>query len=298
MANEFEYKSYCWSVGTTSYRTKDFNLSIEQQIIYMNEFKNLPKNEDKIWKDLQSDYYYFLKGKSFLTGDAKKPDKDAREKTSGLVDVGLLDDNRDLTEAGNTLLEICNNNDFKSDNFFEIPKDSFLYLKQLLKTYCNVDGNIVRPFVIFAYLQSKLRYLTNDEFTYLLPLCINSETTTLIESQIEANREKGYNNIDTTLVNVMMSMQNYISAHKYFLDNDVTEELLCDIGMNRKSRKYDKCYFPFYSELLQVVINNKDDLIPLYEYVKKISGKSKNLWSSYLFKNFNRAGISKNKKNT
>ncbi|MFI3226289.1 MAG: AlwI family type II restriction endonuclease [Clostridia bacterium] len=296
MASKFPYKSYCWSVGTTSYRTEHFNLSIEKQVIYMNEFKNLPQNQNKTWKALQSDYYYFLKDKNFLTGDANRPDKDAREKTSGLVDIGLLDDNRDLTEVGEALFKLCSNNDFDSNNFLEIAKDSFIYLKQLLKTYNNVDGNIVRPFVVFAYLQSKLGYLTNDEFKYLLPLCINLETTLLIENEIKSNRQ-GINNTDKMLENIIMSMSNYKSAYKYFLSNEVTEELICEIGMNRKSKDYDKCYFSFFNELKQVIIDKKDDLVPLYETVKKISGKSKNFWSTYLFKSFNRGGIKKNGRN-
>ncbi|MEG0899971.1 MAG: AlwI family type II restriction endonuclease [Anaerovoracaceae bacterium] len=292
MAN-FPYKSYCWCIGTTSYRTEHFNLSNEQQISLMNEFKSLPQNINTSWREQQSDYYYFLKDNNFLTGEAERPDKDAREKTSGLVDIGLLDGERNLSNAGKALLEICENKDFTTDNFLEIDKDSFIYLKQLLKTYNIVDGNIVRPFVVFAYLETKLGYLTFNEFKYLLPLCVNLEVTKLVEEKINSNRN-GKDETDNILIDVMMSMLNYQAAYEYLLSNDVTEELLCDIGMNRKSRNYDKCYFPFYKTLKDVVLNNKTDLLPLYETTKKISGKSKTFWSNYLFKNFNRGGIKKN----
>ena len=40
--------------------------------------------------DRQYRDYKFLKNKKFIKGDAPKPDKDAREKTSGLRDIGLL----------------------------------------------------------------------------------------------------------------------------------------------------------------------------------------------------------------
>ena len=43
--------------------------------------------------------------KAFLTGDAMRKDKDEREKTSGLVDIGLI------TEAGRKLLKITSNGD-------------------------------------------------------------------------------------------------------------------------------------------------------------------------------------------
>lgn len=265
----------------------------------MNKFKNLPQNISKSWREQQTDYYNFLKNNNFLTGESSRPDKDAREKTSGLVDIGLLDDERNLTNVGKTLLAICESKDFKSDNFLEIGKDSFIYLKQLLKTYNNVDGNVVRPFVVFAYLESKLGYITYNEFKYLLPLCINLEIIKLIEQKIRESRkiterEKRIDEIDKILIDVMMSMSNYQEANAHFLSNEVTQDLLCNIGMNRKSRDYDRYYFPFYNELKEVVLNNKTDLMPLYEATKKISGKSKTFWSSYIFKNFNRGGIQKN----
>jgi hypothetical protein len=39
-----------------------------------------------------------------------------------------------LTQAGKKLLEIAKSGDFSSDNFLQIPKDSFIYFQQLLKT--------------------------------------------------------------------------------------------------------------------------------------------------------------------
>ena len=88
-----------------------------------------------------------------------------------MVDIGLISDDRKLTEAGQALLAISRSGDFSSDNAFQIDKDSFIYFKQLLKTYNKVNGTIVRPFIVMAYVLSKLDYLSLDEYTYLLPLC-------------------------------------------------------------------------------------------------------------------------------
>ena len=294
--SSFPFKSYCWSIGTTSFRTKDFNRTIEEQLSLIRSFWNMPENKSEVWtgnNELQEKYYDYLFSAGFVDGDAKNKPKDAREKTSGLVDVGLIDSERNLSNTGLALLDLCDNHNFKSDNFLEVDKDSFIYLKQLMKTYNNVDGNIVRPFLVFAYLESKLGYLTQAEFKYLVPLCINAETTKLIENEIRLQRD-GKGNTDDVLINVMMAKENYSQAYEYFITNVVTESLLCSVGMNRKSRNYDKPYFPFYNELKSVVLDKKDDLLPLYEAVKKISGKSKTFWSSYIFKNFNRGGIKKN----
>ena len=41
-----------------------------------------------------------MQEKHFVKGDAPRRAKDAREKTSGLVDIGLIDPDRHLTEVG------------------------------------------------------------------------------------------------------------------------------------------------------------------------------------------------------
>ena len=42
------YKSYCWSLGTTSFRMVEFNRKIEEQLKLLNEFGLFPKIEIKI----------------------------------------------------------------------------------------------------------------------------------------------------------------------------------------------------------------------------------------------------------
>ncbi|NLJ14737.1 MAG: AlwI family type II restriction endonuclease, partial [Ignavibacteria bacterium] len=157
------YKSFCWSLGTTSFRTKNFNKTIEEQLSLLNEFWILRENQNINWSgnnELQARYYDFMRQKGFVEGNAKNKPKDAREKTSGLVDIGLIDENRKLSDAGKALLHISSENDFSSDNQFQIAKDSFIYLKQLLKTSYTVEGQTVRPFLVLLYLLSKVDYLT------------------------------------------------------------------------------------------------------------------------------------------
>lgn len=281
---KFSFKSYCWAIGTTSYRTDKFNMNIELQLKLIDQFWNMPENYNKRWDNRQCEYYNFLKENKFVKGEAKRPDKDAREKTSGLRDIGLVDDERRITPVGKELLRMTNVENFKSDNIFEIYGDSYIYLKQLLKTCNNVDGKIVRPFIVFLFVISKVKYLTYDEFTYLLPLCIDKETTIKVVDYILEYREKevDYNNI---LISVLMDMNNYKNALDVMLNNDVTEELICNIGMNRKSAKYDKIYYSIYQELIDIKFNNKKDVTSLYEAVKKIrNNKVKVAWMKYLFK--------------
>lgn len=294
------YKSFCWSFGTTSFRTKNFNKTIEEQLALLNGFWQLPENQDCIWNGnpvLQTRYYDYMKRMGFVENEANNKPKDAREKTSGLVDIGLIDDGRHLTNAGISLLEICNANDFASDNFFEIPKDSYIYLKQLLKTSSSIDGNTVRPFIVMLYVLSRVDELSLDEFTYLLPLCTSSENTQNVIDGINSIR-MGTSTIDSFILDRLMSMENYQRALRFFLENTVDEDVIRIIGMNRKSAKedgknYDKDYLPLYNALYRYYLaNDADAIVDIYEATRNI--KIGKWWRRLLFDTPSRKAIHKN----
>lgn len=288
------YKSFCWSLGTTSFRTKNFNKTIEEQLALLNEFWALDENQNADWSgnnELQARYYDFMHDKGFVEGNAGNKPKDAREKTSGLVDIGLIDDKRKLSNAGKALLRISTENNFSSDNQFQIAKDSFIYLKQLLKTYYEIEGQTVRPFMVLLRLLSTFDYLTLDEYTYLLPLCIGAKETTEIVGGI-ANLRSNRTSIDDIIINRLMNMPNYIVALEYLLENDVTEDLVCEIGLNRKSCQYDKPYFKLYNALFDVFMNGDIDNLPsVYSATKDI--KIGKWWRSYLFDTTSETAIRK-----
>ena len=288
------YKSFCWSLGTTSFRTKNFNKTIEEQLSLLNEFWILRENQNINWSgnnELQARYYDFMRQKGFVEGNAKNKPKDAREKTSGLVDIGLIDENRKLSDAGKALLHISSENDFSSDNQFQIAKDSFIYLKQLLKTSYTVEGQTVRPFLVLLYLLSKVDYLTLDEYTYLLPLCVGANETDEIIEGIKKLRTNG-TTIDNIIINRLTNMNNYNTALDYFIENDVTESLICEIGLNRKSQHYDKPYFKLYEALYRVFVEDDINSLPsVYSATKDI--KIGKWWRSYLFDTTSETAIGK-----
>lgn len=296
MANKIGFKSYCWAIGTTSYRTDKFNMSIEMQMKLLKEFRNLPENSGTLWtgnNKFQAEYYEFLKNREFVKGEAPRPDKDAREKTSGLRDIGLLDDERNVTAAGEALIEIAEKEDFESDNLLEIPKDSYLYFKQLLKTSNDVGGKNVRPFVVFLYVVSKVEYLTYEEFTYLLPLCVDKGTTDKVINCVIASRN-GNMNYEDIILAVLMGMENYKRALNLLLESEITEELICNIGINRKSARYDKPYYILYNLLRNIVFENDNLVLELYEATKELTnGKVGGAWRKYFFSSNVRSVISR-----
>jgi len=329
----FPYKSYCWAVGTTSFRTVNFNVQIERQLALLDEFWALPENKNTTWESnnaVQSKFYRFMQEKAFVDGNAPRPEKDARQITSGLVDIGLINDERRLSAAGKALLRISENGDFSSDNLLQISADSFIYLKQLLKMSCRIDDDIVRPYAAMAYVLLQLGQLSDAEFTYLLPLCTTMENTERIVSAIR-NLRRGVGSraiqcetcstasresqdsmrfqrsrsayvsrncyIDEIIVSRLMEMENYTAARDYFLSaGPVSESTIMEIGMNRKSRNYDKPYYPFYKTLHNIVFERDGAAMDtLYEQSMKINiGK---WWRQYLFntssiKTIKRQGLS------
>lgn len=279
------YKSFCWGLGTTSFRTKNFNKTIEKQLDLLNDFWNIHNDNLEVWtgnSSLQEQYYDFMKEKGFVSGDANNKPKDAREKTSGLVDIGLITPDRKITAAGQALMEMSRANDFSTDNMLQIPKDSYIYLKQLLKTYNDVNGKCVRPFVVLLYVLSKVEYLSYDEFTYLLPLCIDKESTGFIVEQILNLRNNANSTIDSIIIDRLMSMDNYKIGLDFLLKNKVDVNTICTIGMNRKSRSYDKPYFDLYNELYELFVKkNINATTDVFKATKKVNiGK---LWRGYLF---------------
>lgn len=289
-----KHKSFYWCLGTTSFRTKNFNKRIEQQLSLLQDFWNLEENIGKNWDGgIQTAYYNYLHSVGFISGEATNKPKDAREKTSGLVALGLIDDNRRLTEVGDKLLKLSEQNNFAVDNILRLPADSFIYFKQLLKTSLDIEKTKIRPFLITVYLIEKLNGLSFEEFTYILPLCIDRKTTLQAVENIKSLRENKIS-IDDIIVARLMNRENYKVALKYFLVAEtVTEEIISAVGLNRKSRAYDKAYFPLYKALHKFYIEkDKNAVSEIIFSVGKLSNTG-TLWQQKFFGKTNSVKLKK-----
>ena len=279
------FQSYCWNLGTTSFRVQNLNYKIERQLQMLNELWSDRSNIT--WDGItQEKYYNIMHKEGFVTGDAQRKDKDARQKTSGLVEIGVIDKERKITEIGYKIIEIIKNNDFESDNIFNIHKDSYIYLKQLLKMQKTGTDMEVKPFIVLIYLLSNLEYLNRDEFTYLLPLCLkNCEAKDMLIT-IKMLREKEIT-IEDIIKNRMNSMKNYQEALEFMNNNDIdTLEKFAKVDMNRKSKEYSKDLFKFYKDLLEISQRevNENDLNKILEFIKLQSNKNSKVakyWKDY-----------------
>lgn len=287
--SKIKYQSICWSLGTTSFRTKQFNRSIETQLILLNRFWNNPSYSNATWEKnetTQAAYYKLMQEKGFVNGDAPRPAKDARQKTSGLVSLGLINSQHRITEAGQKLLEIAENGQYDSNTELMISADSIIYLKQLLKTSVEIErDSVVKPLVVLIHVLSEVGFLSQEEFTYLLPLCSDYNSTRFIIDSIKLCRE-GHVSMDDVIIGLLMTKENYRKALYYFLSSDVTIDTICFIGMNRKSRdgkqRYDKAYYPLYMAMKRVFVDgNYNYCIDIYKATKDV--KIGKWWRQYLF---------------
>ena len=287
------YKSYCWSLGTTSFRMVEFNRKIEEQLKLLNQFWHMPEFANEHWSSnnaIQTAYYNFIREQGFIEEkDAPRKDKDARQKTSGLVNLGIINNERRLTEAGQALFSITESGNFAKDNILRIPADSFIYFKQLLKLSCPFDGDNVRPYIVLAYILSKIGEISKSEFAYLLPLAINKEKTERIVNYIKAIRSNNVT-IDDAIISIISEMDNYQEAKQMFIEASVIDDVLIqEIGMNRKSRTYDIPYTKLYHALRAFNATPNDDMaVDLFDAVDKLSGKARTYWKMYLFNSVSR----------
>src|SRR5574344_1597906 len=253
-----EFKPYCWCLGNTSFRVADLNYKNEIQLRYLDELFNA--HPDDTWRDLQVEYYNLLSKYGFKNGKAARPDKDARELTSGLADIGLIyRDTRESTPVGNAITAISESGNFTPDNPFGISRDSYVYLLQLLKYQIRDEDDVnvrIKPFVALIYMICHLGKLSRDQFTYLLPVCMS--VSDVLNATSYATSDKA---IDSFLTLKMMSMPNYREAHELLTKaGEVTENIIETVGVNRKSPKYDKPMFGVYQALHQLWKDaNSDD---------------------------------------
>ena len=288
MLEDIKFRSYCWSLGTTSFRVKELNFKIERQLQILKELWEENPNINWNGNDtIQEEYYNKMLQRDFISGEAKNKSKDARQKTSGLVQIGVIDDNRHISDIGKKIVNIVENDDFRDNNIFNINKDSYIYLKQLLKLQVTDNGMNVKPFAVLLYFLADLKYLTKDEFTYILPLATNKEYTELMLENVKMYRN-GKMTIEDIIQNKMYSMLNYKSAIEYIEQNGINNvEEFSIIDMGRKGTKYVEPMYQFFNDLYKISQRefDKEALDTIIAFIKEQTKKNSKVakyWKDYL----------------
>lgn len=287
---KFTYKSYAWNVCGTSFRRKDTVSAIHELLCIINDFWNIGGNATRDWScsETQALFYDYAYSRGFLSGDINKSEsnkaKDARQITSGIDALGFLDEQKRLTQAGRALCDIDYNLALNFNDEYQLPEDVYLFFCQMLKLSKTISGNNVRPYLVLGkLLKSCDGYLTKDEFTYLLPLCIKEEITRQIIEFIQHYRQ-GNITIDEIITSVVLENHSFPEALEWFLSEDRTDETICEIVMHYNGPIYARDYVPLYEELKRVYLwNDTTNLIALRNAINDVGPKS--LWSNYCFAN-------------
>lgn len=292
------YTSFMWKLGTTSFRTKEFNYKTERQLALLDAFWKDPENASQGWEkkymapgqndiyEIKVRYYDYLVDNGFMEGGEpwSRKYKTAREKTSGLYDMGLINENHRLTEAGRYLLELSTSLRYNEKTPIGISMDSMLYLEQLLKLSQKINGQTVRPLIVILYLLSRLDYLSHNEFCYLMPLCTDWHSTEHIISLTHRLRNREVT-INQVITEVMMSKSNYAEGLRRFANMPFSEEMLLSVSMNRKSAAYDRSYVTLYKEMHSVYMEGDTSrIIPMFDSLKKFQQSISIKWKTMLFK--------------
>lgn len=295
------YQRFCWVLGTTSFRTAQLNLTTEEQLTMLSKFRQTYIDDGGTWRwernnELQAKFYDFMHDQGALKGDAPRKAKDARQKTSPLPPLGLTTDDRVITDAGRELVSLVKQGDFDSDNIFDIAADSYIYLKQLLKTSLEVDkGRNVRPYYVLAHLLDEFGHLTYDEFRYLMPMVTDSWSLKIIKQGITELR-RGATTIRAIVSTRLKAMGSMQEALTLFLGHAPSPKLMRVIGMNRKSRTYDEVYYPLYQALKRVFLEpnpSAKDVEALDEASQKLSSPVRPFWRKLLFEGARSSKIAK-----
>lgn len=279
--DKIKFQTYSWSYGTTSFRVSELKYKIERQLIRLKELRDIYPNQS--WQDLQDIYFEMLVEENLAKKTSKNKKKDARQKTSPLVDLGLVDNERKLTNIGKKLYEINYNRTYNFDNLFFLRNDAYLYFKQLLKIKFDkgyYENFNINPFLSLIYLLLKLDSISKKAFMYAFSLCQNFDDVLKLEKFLKKNNDF---DIYEYLKSKIQEKQNYQNALKYFLENDKNLETFKIILMDRKSKKNSPIFLELFNEL-KTFNNSKNKFEKLKTIINKFgSSKLKTEFRKRLF---------------
>ncbi len=283
VSKKIPFESYSWSFGTTSFRVKELKYYIEKQLFLLQKFNE--KYKELEWNNEAQEIYSELLTEEGLFEIATMKEKNARVKTSSLVDLGLINEKRELTQVGNKIIK--ETAEIKFNKTFNIRKDSYIYLKQLLK-YQDNDFNI-KPFLAIIYSCIEFDKMDFDFFAYILPQCKTKD-----ELLSSISKYKGKKDIYEITYNLS---EKSIEKHKELFDTyDFKNKFEFDVFIlsllpNRKSSDYSKSAVELYKKLLDYwenLKNNKYNDDEKYNFLKEtdfsdIKDKAKIKLNKFMF---------------
>lgn len=266
-------EKYAWSIGTTSFRVENLRESIPQQLEVLEELNG--KYSELAWdKDKQILYSKLLTEKGIFIID-KTLDKDARVKTSSLSELGLVTEDRRITNVGEYILKSFKEESLDvSKNIFNISEDSFMYLKQFLK-FQTYDNFKVKPFLVLLYFCTKFpNGISLDYFKYLIPLCITKKD--ILEAIKCIEKKENYLNFIFKKVHeseMTLKVRKVLTTYQ-----DLTDDEKLSLFPHGKGPSYVEPILELYNQLIEYkTLNNLDEKYKLLSNLNFKALKSRSL---------------------
>jgi hypothetical protein len=104
---------------------------------------------------------------------------------------------------------------------------------------------------------------------------------------------RGKKRMEQIIIDMMMTKKNYQLAYQVLMDSEPSEYIITQVGLNRKSRNYDKPYYPLFLLLREVFLEKDYSKVPLlFKQTKALSNVGR-IWRRYLFDTSAEAAIKK-----
>lgn len=258
---QFEYKTFMWVLGNTALRHTELALKQEHIVGILMRAQQRAKEDGDDWRwdeRAKRSLHRELIELGDIDGESKNPAKDARERTSGLVELGFLTAGREVTDAGRAL---SNPGTFEvAENPLRLSTVGNMYFLQLMKASTKIQGvGWVRGFLVLAWLLDRWRQLSEDEFQ-LIPLAIDSASLDTVDSAIGRMRSDGGGDYRDAVWRVMMQRDHYRELLEEFMTRNLSESDFVELGINRKSRKNESLYHQLFWSLHSVVVDGRRDV--------------------------------------
>lgn len=268
---ELDFYSQALALYPDVFQQHDKYDELMKQLDNMPQIKKAIEDCNTDW--LTENYTTYVEWRKELD---KSVESRARHYTSNLVKLGFTDNERHITNVGDTLL---GNNLIHKDaveSLFPLNNMNIIYLRQLLKMRI-FDNNGVRyysPFCMALYALLKKQRISRDEFCEMVqglsPYYSISDYDNFVD-----NYHKG-DIIQSYLFSVPSEIDN---------DDEISKGIFSKYFTNKKSKSTIDVYYEFYkaliifiktktdenlNELLNIYENNKDKLNKAFGYGSNI----------------------------
>ncbi|MGT2828364.1 AlwI family type II restriction endonuclease [Streptococcus hillyeri] len=292
--SNYNYRSFIWSLGTTTFRQSTLPLKLE---IGCRALQNVrQKYPTEKWNTLYSEFLKELNSFDIINYAGSLPDKDARAITSFLEQLGLCNSERYLTNVGEKVIELSSKKEIQKNEFLLSDYGNLYFLQLLKKSYSFTSTTSINPFIATVVTIIENEYLTDEEFQFFVMTTTDNnkifEASQAIKDYRESDNKQKF--LFDYIIKLLFSMDNYKELYKDFVvNNSVKDCEIRNLGINMNGSQYEISQEKLYLLLRDC---NEGKVSPsldnITDILSRISSGKKSFWKKLMLGESNQ----KNKK--